>query len=1323
MPEQPNDLNPENHEEARPTKLRLFQINLNKSEKAHLDLLNNNLSDKYDIMLIQEPYITAFNGLRTPTNFRPVCPSNRFTDDSPIRSAIWVNKCLETKNWKIIGIPNSNDITAIQVKGTYGKITIFNIYNDCTHSRNEAFFRDFLVSQRRSITEGNDAHMLWTGDFNRHHPLWDDDKDIHLFTTQALRNAEGIINLIAEHNMEMSLPKGIPTLQHMRSKRYSRPDNVFCSTALQPFVTKCEVKPQYRPTSTDHFPIVTQIDLPQSRIPQDPSFNFRTADWDEFRKTLTTKLQALPQPGKIRDLQELNGFGNRLTQVLQTTIEEKVTSSKPRPDAKRWWNSDLSGMRKELNRLRTESYKNRTIANHSSHRELRRKSKIYGNAIISAKRAHWTEYLEGMTASDIWTANKYLKNPVGDGGLPRIPTIRIKDDRGRDVEINDNEAKAKVFAKIFFPPPPEVPAADEPPFDYPEPLPDPLPPTGSQIEKIIRKLSPYKAPGPDGIPNIVLQKCYDLIADHLLYIYQAILELDEFYDPWREFITLVIRKPDKPNYELPKAHRPIALISTMAKVLTALIAENISRLVETHQLLPKTHFGGRPGRTTTDAIHYLAHKIKQAWANNQVASVLFLDVEGAFPNAVTDRLIHNLKTRRIPKVYTNFIRTLLTNRRTKITFDDFVSDSIDIDNGIGQGDPLSMLLYIIYNADLLEIIDYDVLEDAIGYVDDIALVAVGNTFDETTARLQNLMSKPDGALEWSRAHNSKFEISKSAVLHFTRRTEADQDDPNLRVPLPRPNLVVNGQVIKEVQSYKYLGIQIDAQLRWKEQTQRAIANATKWLLQYRRLTRPLSGTSAKLMRQLYVAVALPKITYGLDIWYTPPNKSAGQTKNSGSVAALRQLQKTQRIATLAIAGALRSTPTDFLDAHVGLFPIELALLKANHRSTIRILTLPASHPLYKMVASTKENPPTKHASPLANLIRIYKLSQTKIETIIPPAQFTLPTPQFSTMVAVSRKESIKFENGDEADFKVFSDGSGLSEGIGAAAILYAKNRLTPTSKLKMYLGPPTKRNTFEAELVGAILAVWLLRKCPDTIGKTVSLYIDNQAVISSITNPKATSGQFLSKHLNMLANASACRLGLHWISSHSKVRGNEKVDELAKEAASGLSSARIDLPHLLRTSLPSSASAVKQRYHERMKKKWAVSWEGSDRRRRIGLIDDNFPFNSFRTRTYALSRSQASLMIQIRCGHIPLNGYLFRIGKSETEYCQGCMDPENGTLCRETVNHFLFECASFDEDREELAKKINRSHLNLRDIMSKTNRMSALATYINKTGRFKNQQQ
>jgi hypothetical protein len=202
-----------------------------------------------------------------------------------------------------------------------------------------------------------------------------------------------------------------------------------------------------------------------------------------------------------------------------------------------------------------------------------------------------------MVESDIWMANRYLKDPVGDGGMPRIPTIKIRNAEGVEVEINNSEEKARTFTKQFFPPLPVCQGMDNTQQEYPDPLPDPEPPDKNQIEGIISKLSPYKAPGLDGIPNIVLQKSYDLIADYLLHIYQAVLELEEFYDPWREFMTVVLRKPDKPNYELAKAYRPVALISTMAKVLTALIAENISRLVEQHQLLPKTHFRGRPGHT------------------------------------------------------------------------------------------------------------------------------------------------------------------------------------------------------------------------------------------------------------------------------------------------------------------------------------------------------------------------------------------------------------------------------------------------------------------------------------------------------------------------------------------------------------------------------------------------------------------------------------------------------------------------------------------------------------------------------------------------------
>ena len=207
-----------------------------------------------------------------------------------------------------------------------------------------------------------------------------------------------------------------------------------------------------------------------------------------------------------------------------------------------------------------------------------------------------------MTANNIWTANKFIIEPAGDSGCLRIPTLKAKDDRGNTILIND---KAKAFAKSFFPPPPPPAPPNQEHYEYPAPLPDPPPISKEQVLHHIGRLSPYKAHGPDGIPNVVLQRCSGHLADRLTTIFRAILALNTYYDPWREFMTVVLRKPNKPCYEVTKAYRPITLISTTAKVLTAIVAENLSQLVEHHHLLPKTHFGERPGRSTIDAVDIL----------------------------------------------------------------------------------------------------------------------------------------------------------------------------------------------------------------------------------------------------------------------------------------------------------------------------------------------------------------------------------------------------------------------------------------------------------------------------------------------------------------------------------------------------------------------------------------------------------------------------------------------------------------------------------------------------------------------------------------------
>jgi len=230
--------------------------------------------------------------------------------------------------------------------------------------------------------------MIWAGDFNRHHPLWDREEDKHLFTSSAIQAADKLIDLLTEHNMVLLLPKDTPTLQHMVSERFSRLDNVFGTPEIQEHVMRCEVVPSLRPTCTDHFPIVTNISLPQSQIITTPNYNFHQVDWPSFQKSLKACLSLLPAPRKIGNQDQLDSAASGVTKALHETIWKCVKRSKPCPDLKRWWNGELRKKKKQLNKLRATSFRNQAFPLHPVHRELKKQLNKYSETILLIKRQH-----------------------------------------------------------------------------------------------------------------------------------------------------------------------------------------------------------------------------------------------------------------------------------------------------------------------------------------------------------------------------------------------------------------------------------------------------------------------------------------------------------------------------------------------------------------------------------------------------------------------------------------------------------------------------------------------------------------------------------------------------------------------------------------------------------------------------------------------------------------------------------------------------------------------------------------------------------------------
>src|SRR3979490_1943338 len=133
--------------------------------------------------------------------------------------------------------------------------------------------------------------------------------------------------------------------------------------------------------------------------------------------------------------------------------------------------------------------------------------------------------------------------------------------------------------------------------------------TRDEVESILKSRKPFKAPGIDGIPNGILQAMGTKMAEAVARLALACWELGHYPQQFKEACTITLRKPEKPKYSDLGAWRPIALLSTIGKVIESLLAKRLGRVVEENHLLPDTQMGARAGRSTETALELLTRQV------------------------------------------------------------------------------------------------------------------------------------------------------------------------------------------------------------------------------------------------------------------------------------------------------------------------------------------------------------------------------------------------------------------------------------------------------------------------------------------------------------------------------------------------------------------------------------------------------------------------------------------------------------------------------------------------------------------------------------------
>jgi endonuclease/exonuclease/phosphatase family metal-dependent hydrolase len=226
-----------NRPARKPHLLRIWQQNTHKSKAAQQYILNSASSEDWDIIAIQEPWLDHFNNARGSPYWHILYPCTHLMDNSPrTRSILLINTNIATDTYSQLDLPNP-DITAVKFHGLHGHLTIFNIYNDCTHNDNIAALSTFLDHHP---PQPHDP-MLWLGDFNCHRPIWESAENRCLNSSNE--DITPLLDAIRDYDMELILPPDTPTFETV-TNNWTRPDNVWLSYHALNLLHSCNTNPE-----------------------------------------------------------------------------------------------------------------------------------------------------------------------------------------------------------------------------------------------------------------------------------------------------------------------------------------------------------------------------------------------------------------------------------------------------------------------------------------------------------------------------------------------------------------------------------------------------------------------------------------------------------------------------------------------------------------------------------------------------------------------------------------------------------------------------------------------------------------------------------------------------------------------------------------------------------------------------------------------------------------------------------------------------------------------------------------------------------------------
>ena len=448
-----------------------------------------------------------------------------------------------------------------------------------------------------------------------------------------------------------------------------------------------------------------------------------------------------------------------------------------------------------------------------------------------------------------------------------------------------------------------------------------------QVAKAIANSNTNTSVGPDNINIQHLKHLGPIALQYLTDTYNLAIQTNTIPHSWKLAKIIPIPKPNKdPN--LGTSHRPISLLSPIAKVLEKAILPYIS----THIPQNKHQHGFKPMHSTSTALHNITNTIIKGFNEKQPPArtvLVSLDLSKAFDTVNTRKLIHKIHQTTIPPAIQKFIANYLKGRKAFTAYANAMSSQSNLKTGVPQGSVLSPCLFNLYMSDLPPP-PANICTDS--YADDINTLSSHCKVDVAQANLQPYL---DSIFNWTKENDLILNPDKSTSTLFT------PDPAEYSMEL---HLSINDILIPTVKNPKVLGLTLDPKLNFSEHIKITNSKAQATIPILKALTSTTWGKSNETITNTYKAVTRSKMEHANTVWST-----------TASDTSLAKLQTTQNQALRIASGCTLDTNVMHLHHETKVLPIKTHLQLQG--SLYKLKTLQPQHPLHNL--NNQPAPPRK----------------------------------------------------------------------------------------------------------------------------------------------------------------------------------------------------------------------------------------------------------------------------------------------------------------------------------------------------------------------------